>query len=573
MGIKHPTLGTNDLRTLNPQVASEWLLEKNVGLSIDDYVAGSAKVVWWKCATCSCEWKASVRSRYQKGSGCPICACKERGKHRVQSVIRAHGCFCDLELLKDWDYERNLPSRPSDYAPVSNFKVWWKCHICGYAWQSKISNRVHGRGCPACNGRVLHVGHNDLATTHPELAAEWHPTKNGILKPTGVSYGQSRKVWWLCPKGHAYLASLNKRTSDHTACPVCNTGRQTSFREQAFYYYIKQVHSDAISRYNPDWLARMELDIYIPSLRTAIEYDGAVWHKEAKFERERRKYALCREHGIRLWRVKESMPEDGWGLADQMFSVPDVEAAKGFRSLLHLVLDALDPESNFWTRKNPRSIHSLVDVDLERDRYKIVSFSGDVKNSLAEKCPDIAAEWHPTRNGDWHPTGLYWRSDRKVWWRCATCGKEFEMTIAHRTTGSGCPDCAKKRFAETYRIRRVAKVGSLTDPDLVAEWNLEKNEGRLPSEYSPRSSQSVWWKCRTCGYEWMAKISNRAHGRGCPYCANRAVVVGKNDLLKGLQQIHAGQDAMSAGHVDAVCGGRNMVKFIKAKAEVNDELY
>ena len=123
MGIKHPTLGTNDLRTLNPQVASEWLLEKNVGLSIDDYVAGSAKVVWWKCATCSCEWKASVRSRYQKGSGCPICACKERGKHRVQSVIRAHGCFCDLELLKDWDYERNLPSRPSDYAPVSNFKV------------------------------------------------------------------------------------------------------------------------------------------------------------------------------------------------------------------------------------------------------------------------------------------------------------------------------------------------------------------------------------------------------------------------------------------------------------------
>ena len=75
--------------------------------------------------------------------------------------------------------------------------------------------------------------------------------------------------------GHSYLASLNKRTSDRTGCPICNAGRQTSFREQAFYFYIQKIYSNAISRYRADWLGRMELDIYIPEKKLAIEYDGA----------------------------------------------------------------------------------------------------------------------------------------------------------------------------------------------------------------------------------------------------------------------------------------------------------
>ena len=46
-------------------------------------------------------------------------------------------------------------------------------------------------------------GENDLATLHPALAKEWHPTKNGNLKPGDVSPGSSKKVWWLCSKGHS----------------------------------------------------------------------------------------------------------------------------------------------------------------------------------------------------------------------------------------------------------------------------------------------------------------------------------------------------------------------------------
>ncbi len=42
-------------------------------------------------------------------------------------------------------------------------------------------------------------GKNDLKTINPQLADEWHPTKNGTLQPTDVVYGSGKKAWWLEP--------------------------------------------------------------------------------------------------------------------------------------------------------------------------------------------------------------------------------------------------------------------------------------------------------------------------------------------------------------------------------------
>ena len=66
----------------------------------------------------------------------------------------------------------------------------------------------------------LIVGINDLATTHPNIAAEWHPTKNGDLKPSDVSSFSHKKVWWLCAKGHEWQAQINARNRGN-GCPFC----------------------------------------------------------------------------------------------------------------------------------------------------------------------------------------------------------------------------------------------------------------------------------------------------------------------------------------------------------------
>ena len=48
----------------------------------------------------------------------------------------------------------------------------------------------------------------NLSTKHPNLAEEWHPDRNGDLKPTDFTPGSDEKVWWLCEKGHEWEATI-----------------------------------------------------------------------------------------------------------------------------------------------------------------------------------------------------------------------------------------------------------------------------------------------------------------------------------------------------------------------------
>ena len=64
-------------------------------------------------------------------------------------------------------------------------------------------------------------GVNDLATTHPEIAAEWDYERNGGLNPTNVVAGSSKRVWWRCPEGHAWQAIIYRRKAGGGSCPVC----------------------------------------------------------------------------------------------------------------------------------------------------------------------------------------------------------------------------------------------------------------------------------------------------------------------------------------------------------------
>lgn len=528
-------VGDNDLATTHPQLAEEWDYSINAPLTPRDVTSISSKRVAWICRKCGHEWMTKINSRTGRGTGCDECAKIKRGENRVKTRVEQRGSLAKnrADLLIDWDYDRNTIS-PESVTEYSNKYVYWKCHECGHQWSAKICNRSNGRSCPCCSRRKVVQGKNDLATTHPELAKEWHPIKNGKLTPQTVSHGMDRKVWWICPHGHSYKATLLHRSKRNgTNCPLCNSGRQTSFREQAFFYYLKQAFPDAISRYKDDWLGRFELDIFIPSQRLAIEYDGIAWHKEEKFEREKRKYLLCCKKGIKLIRIKEKMPENGKTdrIADDIFSVEDIEKDCNFENLLRFVLDELDPRSNPLFRKRIFDLHSPVDINLSRDRFKILQTTFEIKGSAAELYPYLVKEWHPSKNGGHYLSGFKPGSDFKAWWICPDCGLEYEATISHRVTGTGCRRCGVRKSSDSKRKNAANRSGGIRDAKLLEEWNYEKNGERIPKNFAPGSSIKVWWRCRSCGYEWEARISNRSIlGRGCPCCANRVVVPGKNDL-------------------------------------------
>ena len=150
--------------------------------------------------------------------------------------------------------------------------------------------------------------------------------------------------------------------------------------------------------------------------------------------------------------------------------------------------------------------------------------------SLAEHCPDLAAQWNYEMNGSLLPSQITQMSNKVVWWKCSI-GHTWEASAANRSKGQGCPYCSGRRVLSGFNDLLTR------NPTLAAEWNYDRNGKLSPIEFTAASKQKVWWKCPVCDYEWEAIIGSRNAGRGCPACANRVLVEGTNDLATRFPQL------------------------------------
>lgn len=477
----------SNLTITHPKVNQYWLFEKNGLLKPDLFSQYAYQNVWWKCPDCGYEWNEKIKNQVKKLAWCPHC----------KKGIKDLASFAP-ELMKEWHLTKNTVD-PHRIPYGSNSYVWWKCSKCGYEWKSRVTNRsILKRGCPCCSEpvRIIVPGKNDLKTKFPHIAKEWHLTKNGNLLPEHVSSGTRKKVWWKCPLGHEYQASINHRTAPNgTGCPICYSGRQTSFAEQAVFFYVKQLYPDAISRYKADFLGQFELDIYIPSIKYAIEYDGEAWHTKAKLEREQRKYQICKAQSITLWRLREQMPELGVDIADYMIGMKDLYRHKNLEFALRQLLIKL----NLY---KPLPVNL---INLNRDRSKILEYrKASISDSLVVVRPDIAMEWHPTKNGNLLPNMFKAGSDHKIWWICPKCGNEYQANISHRTNKkmpTGCPMCGKERsdLAKSVSVNML----DLKTKNIIKTFKSIQEAGKT-MKINPANIGSVCRGQRTQagGYNW-----------------------------------------------------------------------
>ena len=259
------------------------------------------------------EWQATIYNRSSRG-GCPYLS--------GQSVWPG---FNDLvttnpDLAKEWHPTKNKDLRPTDVTANSNQKVWWllsyddpitRKHF-NFEWQATVHSRSNGYGCPYLSGRYVWLGFNDLATTNPELAKEWHPTKNGDLKPTDIVARSRKKVWWQIFVYDFYAekyvtyegqASLDTRYRG-TGCPFIKSSigerlvgqwlmdNKIDFKYEKKFENLKSPKNGGLS-----------YDFFIPNSSILIEYQGkqhyqAVEHfgGEKRLEIQEKHDALKRQY-------------------------------------------------------------------------------------------------------------------------------------------------------------------------------------------------------------------------------------------------------------------------------------
>lgn len=143
-------------------------------------------------------------------------------------------------------------------------------------------------------------------------------------------------------------------------------------------------------------------------------------------------------------------------------------------------------------------------------------------NDLATVHPQLASEWDYNKNGDFRPFDAKPQSNKKAWWLCAN-GHSWQAGIAWRTAGNGCPYCAGQLILEGFNDLATIR------PELVLEWDFEKNGDIKPTNVAAASHKKVWWKCGL-GHNWEAAIYHRSRGTGCPVCRGLKILTGFNDL-------------------------------------------
>ena len=355
------------------------------------------------------------------------------------------------EIAKEWHPSKNGNLKPSEVTKGSRSKVWWQCSKHhDHEWDALIKSRtIKAAGCPICSGVRVLEGFNDLQSAEPELAKEWHRTRNGNLKPNEVTRGSNTKVWWQCSKcfDHEWESKVNDRNNGN-GCPIC-AGKKV------------------LEGFN-------DLQSTQPEL-------AKEWHPSKNGDLKPTE--LTRSSGRKVWWQCSKCPDHIWE-----------------------------------SRVNDRNNGNGCPICAGQKLLKGV-------NDLQSTEPELAKEWHPSKNGNLKPNEFTRGSNMKVWWQCSRYSDHtWDASIKHRSVSSSdCPICAGQTLLKGFNDLQS------TQPELAKEWHPSKNGDLKPTELTRSSGRKVWWQCSKCpDHIWESRVNDRNNAKGCPFCAEYGFNPGKN---------------------------------------------
>ena len=303
----------------------------------------------------------------------------------------------------------------------SSKKLTWKCKK-NHIYATSVSKRTsRNYGCPVCSGVKLLKGFNDLATTHPQLAAEafgWDPTE--------FRKGYKDKVEWKCSLGHIYSASIDSRTNMSSGCSFCGG---------------KKV----LPGYN-------DLESHFPEI--AKEADG--WDPQTVAAQSNKKlpWKCAMGHSFITTVDQRTKPEVGTNCP---YCV-NQKILKGYNDLQikfpEIALEAFnwDPSTVGAGHKKKLSWKCTLghvyeaSPESRTQKHSGCPICAGLKiligyNDLATTHPDLANE-----ADGWDTTKIIAGTPKKLRWICKN-GHSFLQRVSHRAyRGQGCPSCTNYGF-------------------------------------------------------------------------------------------------------------------------------
>ena len=163
---------------------------------------------------------------------------------------------------------------------------------CFVKWKSLYDGDKKTCGCRMHETKAK----KNINELYPEMIRDFWDFDKNKISPTNVYLDDEREFWW---KGFnsSYKMPIKALTN--------RTMGGTSFPEQIILYFFKKYFPNIKNRYKFECEgSKYEVDIYIPEIKLAIEYDGVYFHKE-KLDYEQQKNLALSKNKIYFIRLRE----------------------------------------------------------------------------------------------------------------------------------------------------------------------------------------------------------------------------------------------------------------------------
>lgn len=219
-------------------------------------------------------------NNFKCGCRCPICYNSK--KKFTQEYVKSKFAKEDYKLLSK-EYNNNRT------------KLVVECPE-GHQYEVRYHNFQQNVRCPFCSGKQKH--------SYDFIKEQFKKEGYKLLSKEYKNAHKKLKV--ECPKGHRYEVSYSNFKQGRR-CPICCYRELYSYPEKTCVNVVRQltnenvIENDRTQIMNPKTNQSLELDIYIPSLNKAIEFNGEYWH-DSDYSRykDNQKKIQCKEKNIDL---------------------------------------------------------------------------------------------------------------------------------------------------------------------------------------------------------------------------------------------------------------------------------
>ena len=369
-----------------------------------------------------------------------------------------------------------------------------------------------------------------LRDSHPELRAQFNETLNAGVAFDDLFVIFNEKVFWTCPQGH--LIHQKPRLRTQGKCLPCSYDKSRK--------YLKDYHKQLLSEF-----ARDDNEGVDPETLYSRSQGTYVWvclKSGRKHTYRATVKARIMGHACPYCAGMEILP----GFNDWMTLEPLQDLLWDYEKNVYSDGRQIDPST--FGLDNRTKFHWIC---LTGNHERVISISSAIQGQrLGKVCrtcsgykclpglndaltlfPHLRDRISPEANFDLDLTNLH-PGDREtlITWICEN-KHTWTRSVAEELRSKGCGKCSGKELWQGHNDLQSQF------PDLADQIAYDLNKDLVgfvqvpPMELHMNSSLDSWWRCREHSHTWRTKVEKRTReGTGCPFCSDRRVWTGFNDL-------------------------------------------